>query len=48
MTGFGNSVVKCLTDWEDNVHSRVDMETGLLEDMVTIIAFTWEGRCVAR
>lgn len=33
--------------WEDNVNSRVGLETGLLEDMVTTIAFTWEGGHVA-
>lgn len=41
-------MVKCVTDWEDNVNSSVDLEAGLLEDVARMIAFAWEGSHVAR
>lgn len=40
-------MVKCLTNWEDNVNSRVGLEAGLLEDVARTIAFTWEGSHIA-
>lgn len=37
-----------LSDWEDNVNSRADLEAGLPKDLARMIALTWEGSRIVR